>query len=162
MSPSATALPALPAASEIVPWFSTTVTEILAANPMLLTVGGFVVLVMALHRVSRNRKTPTDPSRLFSAAQRAEGFARAGNRCELESFWFTRCRRAAHHGDHFHPWSKGGSTSMRNFVAACARCNTSKGSKVPGAWAKLRLEARRRRYFPRGTDVKPGELYLQR
>ncbi|MFJ4171670.1 HNH endonuclease [Paenarthrobacter sp. NPDC089714] len=35
------------------------------------------------------------------------------------------------YGDHFYPWSKGGSTSLRNFVAACGHCNRSKGRPHP-------------------------------
>lgn len=154
--------PALPTASDATTWVASLLADAAAENPLLLAVAGFIALVAIVHRANRNRKKPTDPSRLFSPAQRTEGFARAGNRCELELIPFIRCRRKAHHGDHFLPWSKGGSTSMGNFVAACARCNTSKGSKVPTAFATFRLEMRRRHYFPRGMTVKPGELYLQR
>lgn len=154
--------PALPTASEATTWLTGVLTNAVTENPLLLAVAGFFALVAVIHRVNSNRKKPTDPSRLFSAIQRIEGFARAGGRCELEILPFIRCRRDAHHGDHFLPWSKGGSTSMGNFVAACARCNTSKGSKVPTAFATFRLEMRRRRYFPQGMTAKPGELYLQR
>jgi 5-methylcytosine-specific restriction endonuclease McrA len=41
------------------------------------------------------------------------------------------CSRPAEHGDHFYPWSEGGSTSLQNFVAACARCNRTKGARIP-------------------------------
>lgn len=118
---------------------------------------GFAVL----GAVSRGRPGPKDPTRLFSASQRREGFDRAGGQCELGTF-FRRCRRPALHGDHWYPWSKGGSTSMANFVAACRKCNLSKGSKVPGSWETMLLESRRRKYFPAGVSTKAGERFSQR
>ncbi|MEJ1191872.1 HNH endonuclease [Pseudarthrobacter sp. CCNWLW207] len=39
--------------------------------------------------------------------------------------------RPAEHGDHFYPRSEGGSTSLQNFVAACARCNRAKRARIP-------------------------------
>ena len=162
MPDASTLLPDLPTASDLTTWLTSFLFSKAVEHPVLLAIAAFIVLVSLIHRVQRSRKKPTDPTRLFSAAQRVEGFARAGNRCELETIPFVRCRRDAHHGDHFMPWSKGGSTSMGNFVAACAKCNTSKGSKVPTGFATFRLELRRRHYFPRGMSVKPGELYLQR
>ncbi|WP_458117131.1 HNH endonuclease signature motif containing protein [Arthrobacter sp. D2-10] len=54
-----------------------------------------------------------------------------------------RCSRPAEHGDHFYPWSKGGSTSLQNFVAACSRCNRSKGARIPSPSAQRRIERRR-------------------
>ncbi|HEX9087849.1 MAG TPA: HNH endonuclease [Arthrobacter sp.] len=139
------------------------VTDLASTNPTLLMVAGaFILLALIIRGVARSRKAPTDPSRLFSANQRAEGFSRAGGRCELEGWGFTRCRRPASHGDHHFPWSKGGSTSMANFVAACAKCNTSKGAKVPGFFVTLRMQTRRRRYFPRGSVVAAGERFTQR
>lgn len=138
-------------------------TSLAESNPTLLLIAGvFVGLVVLIRVAARNRPVPKDPSRLFSAAQRAEGFARAGGRCELDGWWLTRCRRPASHGDHHYPWSKGGSTSMGNFVAACAKCNTSKGAKVPGFFTTLRMQARRRRYFPPGSIVAAGERFVQR
>jgi hypothetical protein len=138
-------------------------TNLAATNPtMLMVAGAFIVMVVLIRVVARSRPVPKDPSRLFSANQRAEGFARAGGRCELEGWGFTRCRRPASHGDHHYPWSRGGSTSMGNFVAACAKCNTSKGAKVPGFFTTLRMQARRRRYFPPGSIVAAGERFVQR
>ncbi|WP_311380358.1 HNH endonuclease [Arthrobacter sp. ISL-72] len=46
--------------------------------------------------------------------------------------------------------SKGGSTSLQNFVAACSRCNRSKGAHIPSPARQERLERRRRRYVPSG------------
>lgn len=162
MPDASTLLPSLPSASELTIMLSNFLASKAIEHPVLLAIAGLVIVISVISRFQRNRKKPTDPTRLFSAVQRTEGFARAGNRCELEVIPFVRCRRAAHHGDHFLPWSKGGSTTMGNFVAACAKCNTSKGSKVPTGFATFRLEMRRRNYFPRGMTVKPGELYLQR
>lgn len=140
------------------------ITALVTANPVpVAVIAGLVVLVYAGRAAARNRPVPTDPSRLFSAVQRTEGFARAGGQCELDGFFFfTRCKGKAHHGDHHYPWSRGGSTSMTNFVAACARCNTSKGAKIPTAWATMRMEARRRKYFPQGVPVKAGERFAHR
>lgn len=139
------------------------VTAMATANPTPFMIGGgFLLLVILVRVVAASRTPPKDPSRLFSANQRTEGFARAGGRCELEGWGFSRCRRPASHGDHHFPWSRGGSTSMANFVAACARCNTSKGAKVPGFFVTLRMQGRRRGYFPRGSVVVAGERFIQR
>ncbi|MET4144041.1 HNH endonuclease [Arthrobacter sp. UYCo732] len=139
------------------------VTSLASANPVpFLVIGGFIVLAYVGRTIARNRPLPTDPSRLFSAIQKNEGFGRAGGRCEMDGVFFMRCKAKAHHGDHHYPWSKGGSTSMANFVAACARHNTSKGAKIPTAWATMRMEARRRKYFPQGVNVKAGERFAHR
>lgn len=139
------------------------VTAMATANPTPFMIGGgFLLLVILVRIVAASRTPPKDPSRLFSANQRTEGFARAGGRCELEGWGFSRCRRPASHGDHHFPWSRGGSTSMANFVAACAKCNTSKGAKVPGFFVTQRMQARRRGYFPRGSVVAAGERFIQR
>ncbi|WP_254678877.1 HNH endonuclease signature motif containing protein [Arthrobacter sp. 24S4-2] len=63
---------------------------------------------------------------------------------KLEGGFRRRCSRPAEHGDHFHPWSKGGSTSLQNFVAACSRCNRTKGARIPSPGQQERLERRRR------------------
>ena len=133
------------------------------AHPVpFIVVAGIIVLVVISRSIAAARPAPTDPSRLFSAAQRSEGFARAGGRCEMDGIFFLRCKAKAHHGDHHFPWSRGGSTSMANFVAACARHNTSKGAKVPTFWATVRIEGRRRKYFPQGINVKAGERFAHR
>lgn len=127
----------------------------------VLFIAAILVAFGILSALSRRRPGPKDPTRLFSASQRREGFDRAGGQCELGTM-FRRCRRPAHHGDHWYPWSKGGSTSMANFVAACVKCNLSKGAKVPGAWETMRLESRRRKYFAAGLNTKAGERFSQR
>ena len=84
-----------------------------------------------------------DPVRRFTRQQRREGMARAGGQCETETRFRRRCSRAAEHGDHFYPWSKGGSTSVQNFVAACSRRNRAKGARIPSPAQQERLERRR-------------------
>jgi 5-methylcytosine-specific restriction endonuclease McrA len=98
-----------------------------------------------------------DPVRRFTRQQRREGMARAGGRCELEAGFMRRCARPAEHGDHFYPWSKGGSTSLQNFVAACARCNRAKRARIPFPGQRQRLERRRREYLPPSSSVTVGE-----
>lgn len=127
----------------------------------VLFLAAIVTAVAVLGALARRRPGPKDPTRIFSANQRREGFDRAGGRCELGGM-FRRCSRPAHHGDHWYPWSRGGSSSMANFVAACVKCNLSKGARVPGAWETMRLEARRRKYFPAGLSPKAGERFTQR
>lgn len=100
-----------------------------------------------------------DPERAFTSAQRRNGFSRAGQRCELEVMPFVRCPRRAEHGDHFFPHSRGGASTMRNFVAACSKCNLSKSAKMPGSGLAWRIRLRRRLYFPAGTDTRVGQWY---
>lgn len=141
---------------------STQLAELVQANPLVAGALLMAVLIAAVGRRRRGAPRSMDPTRLFTSSQRSEGFARAGGRCELESIPFFRCRRKSSHGDHHYPWSKGGATSMANFTAACAKCNTSKGAKVPSWWSTQRMEARRRRYFPAGSPVKAGERFAHR
>lgn len=100
-----------------------------------------------------------DPRRMFTAHERAAAFTLAGSQCEYDRWLLWRCTRTAEHGDHFFPWSKGGATSMRNQVAACPRCNLSKGARMPSAWQRARISARRRRYYPAAGDVTVGEWF---
>ncbi|MFF2345111.1 HNH endonuclease [Pseudarthrobacter sp. NPDC058119] len=98
-----------------------------------------------------------DPVRRFTRQQRREGMARAGGRCELEAGFGRRCGRPAEHGDHFYPWSKGGSTSLQNFVAACAGCNRAKHARIPSPSQQRRMEGRRREYLPPSSYFSVGE-----
>ena len=98
-----------------------------------------------------------DPVRRFTRQQRREGMARAGGECEMEAGFRRRCSRPAEHGDHFYPWSKGGSTSLLNFVAACSRCNRAKGARIPSPGQQERLERRRRAYVTPDAPVSVGE-----
>ncbi|WP_420874316.1 HNH endonuclease [Arthrobacter nitrophenolicus] len=52
---------------------------------------------------------------------------------------------------------QGGSTSLQNFVAACARCNRAKRARIPSPGQQQRLERRRRDYVTSGALVSVGE-----
>lgn len=121
--------------------------------PVVLVLTLIVVAVVIRVRDLKRR----DLTRRFDRRQRAEGMRRAGDQCELEAAFARRCSRPAKHGDHFYPWSKGGATSLQNFVAACAACNIRKRARIPSPFFQQRLERRRREYFPAGTEVAAGE-----
>lgn len=120
-----------------------------------ITVGLVFGMVAVRRRMVHG--APRDPRRVFSGAERALGFSRAGNQCEFARWVVFRCSRTAAHGDHFIPWSKGGATSMRNFVAACPACNLAKSAHTPGRLAAALVSSRRRRYFPEGVPRAVGE-----
>lgn len=113
---------------------------------------GITAAIMTRQDVRRR-----DPVRRFTRQQRREGMARARGLCELEAGFGRRCGRPAEHGDHFYPWSKGGSTSLQNFVAACARCNRAKRARIPSPGQQRRMERRRREYLPPSSSVSVGE-----
>ncbi|PVZ53697.1 HNH endonuclease [Arthrobacter sp. H-02-3] len=142
---------------------ASTVAEILRSMvdgvlAAVIVPGLFLVVLTVVAAVIRARDLKRrDPVRRFSRQQRREGLARAGGQCEMESGLRRRCPRPAEHGDHFYPWSKGGSTSMQNFVAACARCNRTKGARVPSPGQQERLERRRRTYVTLEDAVAVGE-----
>jgi 5-methylcytosine-specific restriction endonuclease McrA len=120
--------------------------------------GIFVVVLIVVAVVIRAQDLRRrDPVRRFSRQQRREGMARAAGLCEMEAGFRRRCSRPAEHGDHFYPWSKGGSTSLQNFVAACARCNRTKGSRIPSPGQQARIERRRRDYPTFESSVSVGE-----
>jgi len=135
--------------------FSDMFDGVLAAvmAPGLFAVALVVVAAVVNARDIRRR----DPVRRFTRQQRREGMARAGGQCEMEAGLRRRCSLPAEHGDHFYPWSKGGSTSLQNFVAACARCNRAKGARIPSPGQQERLERRRRSYLPPESSVSVGE-----
>jgi len=114
-----------------------------------------VSVVILVARASGHSSTQKDPQRSFTSAQRAQGFARALNQCEHFNVFGRRCTDGPTHGDHHHPHSKGGSTTLSNFVALCSRHNLTKSNHVPTHFATRRLERRRRAYFPRDvrTDI---------
>ena len=116
-----------------------------------------VVLTTAAAVINAQDVRRRDPVRRFTCQQRREGMVRAGGVCEMEAGFGRRCSRAAEHGDHFYPWSKGGSTSLQNFVAACSRCNRAKGARIPSPGQQIRLERRRRAYVPLDDAVAAGE-----
>jgi 5-methylcytosine-specific restriction endonuclease McrA len=114
-----------------------------------------LVIVAAVVHVRDVRRR--DPVRRLTRQQRRDGMARAAGRCEVESGFRRRCSRPAEHGDHFYPWSKGGSTSLRNFVADCARCNRTKGARIPSPGQQQRIERQRRDYVTPDGLVSVGE-----
>jgi 5-methylcytosine-specific restriction endonuclease McrA len=116
-----------------------------------------VVLAVAAGVINARDVRRRDPVRRFSGQQRREGMARAGGQCEMEAAFRRRCSRPAEHGDHFYPWSKGGSTSLQNFVAACARCNRAKGAGIPSPGQQERMERRRRDYLAPESSLSVGE-----
>lgn len=139
------------------------VLAFLAANPVpTLIVLALIVLSIVGRFGHHGAASRNDPQRMFSANQRRDGFARATDRCEMDGMLWFRCRGTAQHGDHFFPWSKGGATSMQNFVAACAHCNTSKGAKQPSRALRRRISRRRRGYFPAGLTRDAGEWFGDR
>lgn len=133
--------------------------EFIEHVPWLVWPALALVVMVALARAGAGRQKRTDPRRMFSADERRAGFERAGNQCEFARWMFFRCTRTASHGDHYFPWSKGGATSMLNYVAACARCNTSKGARMPTALDRALLRARRARYFPAHIPRDVGEWF---
>ena len=142
------------------PDFVDSATEWVAAHPVpVLIVIGILALIILGRYIAANAKRDSDPTRMYTKNQRNDGFTRATNRCELDGFLWFRCRRPAEHGDHFFPWSKGGATSMSNFVAACGFCNMSKGAKQPSRSLGRRIRNRRRRYFPAGLPRDAGEWF---
>lgn len=134
--------------------------EIFVGNRLLAgLIVAAIALVFIVRRV-RNRTSVLDPMRMFTAEQRRAGFARADSRCEFSGLLpFTRCRARASHGDHFYPWSKGGATSMENFVAACPTCNLRKSDSIPTMLTAWLIRARRRTYFPPGEPRLPGRRF---
>ena len=66
----------------------------------------------------------TGPYRTHVGLSRRAIFARDGGRCAY-------CRGSAETIDHVFPRSRGGLHAWDNVVAACAKCNHSKGDKTP-------------------------------
>lgn len=138
----------------------TAVITWLSAHTMAIFVLAAILIVTVIARTIARRTSTTDPTRLFTSDQRREGMVRAENRCEMPRlFGLMRCRRRAEHGDHFFPWSRGGATTMGNYVAACAKCNLAKSNHVPTRLTTFLIALRRRRYFPDGIPIRPGQRY---
>src|SRR5699024_4403465 len=72
----------------------------------------------------------------------------AGLRCERKPLLCHRGTNTPTQGDHIYPWSKGGRTVMSNQQALCPFHNARKSGSVPSRMYILRLQWRRRRYFP--------------
>lgn len=143
---------------------ASTVVTAYAHPKVSLVLVALVVVPILIGRLSAlvPRKVTKDPQRMYTTAQRHQGFQRSENRCEMEDFFYFRCKRPAEHGDHWLPWSKGGATDMANFVSGCAKCNIAKSNKVPTFWETQRLAYRRRSYFPPTIEPTPGHLYARR
>lgn len=135
-------------AAEVLRGLVDSVVAAVALPGVAVVVLGVVGAVINARDVRRR-----DPVRRFTRQQRREGMARAGGQREMESGF----GRRAEHGDHFYPWSKGGSTSLQNFVAACARCNRAKRARIPSPAQQQRLERRRRDYVPPSSSISVGE-----
>lgn len=119
-----------------------------------LGVLGVLLVALAVAGAPAGRSTDyRDPKRTFSADERREAVRRAGGRCEHKHPLWSRCSNTPSQGDHIFPWSKGGATAMTNHQALCAFHNNRKSASVPTKMYVLRLERRRRRYFP--VDVSP-------
>jgi 5-methylcytosine-specific restriction endonuclease McrA len=116
-----------------------------------------VILAIAAAIIAGRDVRRRDPVRRFTRQQRRDGMARADGQCEMEVGFRRRCSRPAEHGDHFYAWSKGGSTSLQNLIAACARCNRAKGARIPSPAQQERLERRRREYVTLDHAVAVGE-----
>lgn len=108
-----------------------------------------------LFRLTSKRRA-SRTARLFSGEQKHAGHRRAGGRCEFSN-GLGRCTNASVEADHFYPYSKGGATSMKNFVASCRAHNRAKSAKIPSSFEKARIEFRRKSYFPTLVSVKVGE-----
>jgi 5-methylcytosine-specific restriction endonuclease McrA len=126
----------------------------LLSSPWLV---GFFAL-MALNAMVRTVRSVVhgrhskDPQRRFSGCERAMIFARAGNRCEQQSWLFGRCGESEGlQADHIHPHTRGGATVIENGQALCRRHNKQKSARVPWNWQLDRLARRREAYFPTGA-----------
>jgi hypothetical protein len=95
-----------------------------------------------------------DPARRFSGVDRALIMARAGGRCERHSLLLGRRCRVTEglHADHIHPYSRGGSTTVGNGQALCARHNKQKAARIPYQWQLRRMEKQRLTYYPAGVS----------
>lgn len=134
--------------------------ELFAQYPLAFSIAGIILIAVLTKRLRQGAGTAKDPVRLYTTQERRQRFSQAGNRCEMDGWiFFLRCSRPAEHGDHFLPWAKGGATSQKNFVSACAKCNRRKGAKLPSWGAGQRIAWRRRKYFPKHSDRAPGQRY---
>jgi hypothetical protein len=109
------------------------------------------------HKPRPKSGASANPDRYFTAEQKKQGHARAGNQCEYtHTKSRERCPNKSREGDHFYPYSKGGATTLENFVSACEWHNQKKSGDI---WERERplIEARREKYFRRGKPVTIGD-----
>lgn len=116
--------------------------------PVAVALLGCVVLASPAGGACSSR----DPRRGFTVAERRAAFERAGHRCEHKAIFWHRCTNTPTQGDHIYPWSRGGRTAMSNQQALCPFHNSRKSGSVPTRIYILRLQWRRRRYFPDGVS----------
>lgn len=78
---------------------------------------------------------------------------RAGGRCEFHGLLGGRCTATQRlQADHVHPHSRGGSTTVGNGQALCARHNRAKAARIPFEWELRRIAKRRTAYYPAGVS----------
>lgn len=121
----------------------------MVAVPLLIV----TVIVLVLISPAGGASASRDGRRVFTTQERRRAFERAGWRCEHKNPLWMRCSNSASQGDHIYPWSKGGRTAMSNHQALCAYHNNRKSGSVPSRLYIIRLEMRRRSYFPSGESV---------
>lgn len=130
---------------------------------LLVPVAAALLVCVVLASPAGGACTSRDPRRAFSAAERRAAFERAGLRCEHKSIFWHRCTNTPTQGDHIFPWSRGGRTAMSNQQALCPFHNSRKSGSVPTRMYILRLQCRRRSYFPKGESPriqwKPGAAF---
>lgn len=120
----------------------------------LVPLGGLVLVLVLLAGPAGGGSDQRDPKRMFTAAERTQAFTRAGLRCEHKPLLWSRCTNTPTQGDHIDPWSRGGRTTMSNQQALCAFHNNRKSGSVPSRAYIIRLQRRRRRYFPPEEDLR--------
>lgn len=137
-----------------------TFSDLETLAPVLLVLAALVVVALAVLMFPMLRRGPNssryrDPWRGFRYAARSAVMDRAQGRCESAAFiaW-GRCADPATEADHIIPWSKGGPTVLSNGQALCTGHNRNKRAMFPPWWYVLRLERRRRAYFPADADTR--------
>ena len=128
------------------------VLGVIAQHPWLLVPAAVVLLVgVVLASPAGGACEYRDPRRGFTVAERRAAFELAAHRCEHNSLFWHPCTNTPTQGDHIFPWSRGGRTTMSNQQALCPFHNSRKSGTVPTRLYILRLQWRRRRYFPDGV-----------
>lgn len=117
----------------------------------------FVVMVLVhVYRVIRWAPIAMggrDRVRRFGGLDRVALLMHAGARCEFHGVLSGRCQETKSlQGDHVHPYSRGGSTTVGNGQVLCARHNKQKADKIPFNWQVRRLARQRILYFPQGVS----------
>lgn len=127
-------------------------TELLASYWWVVVLVLIVLMLVSQSSKAKAADSGRDPKRGFDVSQRAQCSTRAGGRCEYTVAGLWRCPLSGSHADHIVPHSRGGATSLANAAWTCQWHNLTKGARMPSTWFIHRLERRRRRYFPAGTD----------